>query len=136
MTSTAVDALTVTGSLFVLLAGVGVLRFPDVYARMHAATKASTLGIALIGLATAIALDGGRAKALIAVAFIFVTAPSAAHFIGRAAYRAEGIDINVATRDDLATILDDLTSSENGPGDRRGAEHDTEDVPEDPQAGP
>jgi multicomponent Na+:H+ antiporter subunit G len=104
---TAVEVLAVAGSVFVLLAGVGVLRFPDVYARMHAATKASTLGIALVGAATAIALDGGRGKTVIAVAFIFVTAPSAAHFVGRAAYRAEGIEIDLATRDDLAALIDD-----------------------------
>jgi multicomponent Na+:H+ antiporter subunit G len=102
----AVGVLAIIGAVFVLLAGVGVLRFRDVYARMHAATKASTLGIALIGLASAIALDGGRTKVLIAVAFIFVTAPSAAHFVGRAAYRAEGVEIDVATRDDLAAQID------------------------------
>jgi multicomponent Na+:H+ antiporter subunit G len=107
VTETAVEVLAIAGAVFVLLAGVGVLRFPDVYARMHAATKASTLGMALIGLATAIALDDGRPKALIAVAFIFVTAPSAAHFVGRAAYRAEGVEIDLATRDDLAALIDD-----------------------------
>jgi multicomponent Na+:H+ antiporter subunit G len=103
----AVAILTITGATFVLLAGIGAVRFPDVYARMHAATKASTLGIALVGLATAITLDGGRAKTLLAVAFIFVTAPSAAHLVGRAAYRAEGIEIDLATRDDLAALIDD-----------------------------
>ena len=107
MTDTSVGVLSVAGAVFVLLAGVGTLRFPDVYARMHAATKASTLGIALVGLAAAVALDGGRAKTLIAVAFIFVTAPSAAHFVGRAAYRAEGIEIDLAMRDDLASLIDE-----------------------------
>ena len=72
MRAGAVEVLAVAGAVFVLLAGVGALRFPDVYARMHAATKASTLGIALVGLATAVALDDGRAKTLVAVAFIAV----------------------------------------------------------------
>jgi multicomponent Na+:H+ antiporter subunit G len=99
--------LALLGAVFVLLAGVGVLRFNDVYARMHAATKASTLGIALIGFAGAIAIDGGRARTLIAVVFIFITAPSAAHFVGRAAYRAEHVEVESATRDDLATLLGD-----------------------------
>jgi multicomponent Na+:H+ antiporter subunit G len=103
---TAVEILTIAGAVFVLLAGIGTLRFPDVYCRMHAATKASTLGIALVGLAAAIALDDGRPKTIIAVAFIFVTAPSAAHFVGRAAYHAEGIEIDLATRDDLASLID------------------------------
>lgn len=97
----------VTGALLVVLAGVGVLRFPDVYARMHAATKASTLGIALMGIAAAVAIGDGRSKILLAVAFIFVTAPSAAHFVGRAAYRAEGIELRLEAGDDLAALLDD-----------------------------
>ena len=107
MVETFVELLVFVGAIFVLLAGVGVLRFPDVYARMHAATKASTLGIALIGIATTVALEGGRAKALAAVAFIFITAPSAAHFVGRTAYHAEGIEIELAGPDDLAAVIDD-----------------------------
>lgn len=101
-----VGAVALAGSLLVLLAGIGVLRFRDVYTRMHAATKVSTLGIALVGLAAAIGLDGGRAKILIAVAFTFVTAPSAAHLVGRAAHRAEGIDIELDVGDELAEVID------------------------------
>lgn len=106
MVTVVVEVLAVLGSLLVVLAGVGIVRFDDVYARMHAATKASTLGIALIGVAAALALDSGRAKIIIAVAFIFITAPGAAHFVGRAAYWAEGIDIDLDARDDLATMID------------------------------
>lgn len=106
MRETVVELLVLVGAMFVLLAGLGVLRFPDVYARMHAVTKASTLGIALIGIAAALSLEGGRAKALAAVAFIFITAPSAAHFIGRTAYFAEGIQIELAGPDDLATVIE------------------------------
>jgi multicomponent Na+:H+ antiporter subunit G len=104
---TVAEVLALTGAVFALLAGIGVLRFRDVYARMHAATKATTLGVALVGLGAAIALDSGRSKALLGVVFIFITAPSAAHFVGRAAYRAEGIEIDLAARDDLATMLDE-----------------------------
>jgi len=106
-----VDALApvvaVLGATLVLLAGVGVLRFPDLYARMHAATKASTLGVGLVALAAAASLGDGRIKALVAVAFIFVTSPSAAHLVARAAYRAEGVDLDLARRDDLASLMDD-----------------------------
>ena len=121
---TVVGVLAIAGAVFVLLAGAGVLRFPDVYARMHAATKASTLSVALIGLATAMALDDGRAKTLVAVAFIFVTAPSAAHFVGRAAYRAEGIHIDLATRDDLAALIDGPNSPNTASGEQRAGEDD------------
>lgn len=107
MADVIVGVLAIAGALFVLLAGVGVLRFPDLYARMHAGTKATTVGIALVGIAGAIAIDGGTAKIVLAVAVIFVTAPSAAHFIGRAAYRAEGVDIRLEGHDDLGEIMSD-----------------------------
>ena len=101
------EVLVVLGGLFVLLAGVGVLRLKDVYARMHAATKAPTLGVALIVLGGSIAVAEGRPQALLALAFVFITAPCAAHLVGRIAYRAEGVDLDLAERDDLAELMDD-----------------------------
>lgn len=125
MTDTIIALLTLAGAVLAALAGVGVVRFPDVYARMHAATKATTVAIALIGVAAAVDLDGGRAKILIAVTFVFLTAPTAAHVVGRAAYRAEGVHIDVDTRDDLAAMLAG-----------EGAERDTIDVHPEPGSGP
>jgi multicomponent Na+:H+ antiporter subunit G len=107
MSEAIVGTLAIAGAALVLLAGIGVLRFPDLYARMHAATKATTVGIGLISIAGAIAIDGGAAKILLAAAIIFITAPSAAHFIGRAAYRAEGIGIQLDGPDDLRSLLDE-----------------------------
>lgn len=107
MVDVIVGCLVIVGGLFIALAGVGVLRLPDLYARMHAATKATTVGIALIGGAGAIAIDGGTAKIVLAVAVIFVTGPSAAHFIGRAAYRAEGVEIRLEGHDDLERLMTD-----------------------------
>lgn len=115
MVDVVVGALAVIGGLFVLLAGAGTLRFPDLFARMHAATKASTVGILSVAVAGAIAIDGGAAKSLLAAAVIFVTAPSAAHFIGRAAYRAEGVDYRLDAGDALATLLDEDTGDEPPP---------------------
>lgn len=111
--------LALIGGAFVLLAGLGSLRFRDVYARMHAATKASALGLALVGVAGLLAVDGGTAKILLAVAFVFITTPSAAHLVGRAAYRAEGVDLDLAGPDDLAALLDrELGPEDDGtPGD-------------------
>lgn len=102
-----VGVLAITGALLVVLAGVGVVRFTDVYARMHAATKAATLGFSLIGVAAALGLEDGQSKIVLTVVFIFITAPSAAHLVGRAAYRAEGIEIDLEARDDLGDLLDD-----------------------------
>ena len=84
-----VIGLLVGGGLFAAIAGLGLLRMPDVYIRMHAATKAGTLGAGLILAAVAVhfAEAGITVRALAAIAFLMITAPVAAHLIGRAAYR-------------------------------------------------
>ena len=81
-----VGASVIVGSVLVMLAGLGVLRFPDLFSRMHAATKATTLGLGLIGVAAALAVDDVAGRV---VAAVFVTAPAAAHMVARATYRPE-----------------------------------------------
>lgn len=80
--------LLLSGAFFVLVAALGLVRMPDVYIRMHAATKAGTLGATLVLAATALhgADFGVTARAVAAIVFLFITAPVAAHLIGRAAY--------------------------------------------------
>ncbi|HLT17321.1 MAG TPA: monovalent cation/H(+) antiporter subunit G [Acidimicrobiales bacterium] len=107
VTELIVGLLALGGAGLVLLAGVGVLRFDDIYARMHAATKAPTLGALLIGAAAIVALDGGRLKVALAVVIIFVTAPVASHMIGRAAYRADGVELHLDAGDAFASFADD-----------------------------
>jgi multicomponent Na+:H+ antiporter subunit G len=94
------------GSSLIALAGFGVVRLGDVYARMHAATKASTLGIGLVAVAGALGIDGGAGPVILSAVAIFITAPSAAHLIGRGAYRAEGIEVHLDGDDDLREIVD------------------------------
>jgi len=80
--------LLVLGSLFSFVAALGMLRLPDTVIRMHAATKAGTLGagLILIGEAFFYAELGITLRALAAITFLLLTAPVAAHLIGRAAY--------------------------------------------------
>ena len=80
--------LLVLGSLFSFVAALGMLRLPDTVIRMHAATKAGTLGAGLILIAEAFfyAELGITLRALAAITFLLMTAPVAAHLIGRAAY--------------------------------------------------
>lgn len=82
--------LLVAGALFAALAGLGVVRLPDVYTRMHAATKAGTLGAGLVLIAAAVhfADAGLTLKVVATLFFLMLTAPVAAHMIGRAAYRS------------------------------------------------
>ena len=84
------SALVVLGALFCVLAAIGVMRFEDVFMRMHASTKAGTLGCGLIMLSVALSGDAtaAAARAMGIIAFLLLTAPVAAHMIGRAAYRA------------------------------------------------
>lgn len=80
--------LAALGAFFVFVAGLGIWRFKDVYMRMHAATKAGSLGLGL--LLAAVAVQDPTPTLLIKcaaiIAFIFLTAPIAAHMISRAAY--------------------------------------------------
>ncbi|CAN5591285.1 monovalent cation/H(+) antiporter subunit G [soil metagenome] len=80
--------LMLIGGAFLLVAGVGLLRMPDLMLRMHASSKAGTLGAGLIVLSVAtFYLDLSiTVRALAAVFFILLTVPVAAHVIGRAAY--------------------------------------------------
>lgn len=77
-----------SGSVLMLLAGLGILRMPDLFTRMHASTKGASLGVALLlaGAALHFGELGVTTKALVTTAFVFLTAPVAAHVLGRAAY--------------------------------------------------
>jgi multicomponent Na+:H+ antiporter subunit G len=79
----------VLGGALTFIAALGVLRMPDVYIRMHASTKAGTLGVLLIALALVfMGADAGVvSKALAVLAFVLLTAPIGAHLIARAAWR-------------------------------------------------
>jgi monovalent cation/proton antiporter MnhG/PhaG subunit len=78
----------IIGAAFMLLAGVGVVRMPDLFMRMQAATKASTLGMGCIVLAVAIHFGelGITTRALATIVFVCLTAPVAAHLVARASY--------------------------------------------------
>ena len=90
MIENVVGILWMVGSAFALLAAIGVLRMPDVFTRMQASTKASTLGLGCLALGAALQLgDVSSALRLLAIGvFLFVTTPVSAHVIARAAYRA------------------------------------------------
>jgi len=76
------------GSVFFLISSIGILRFPDLYTRMHAATKGGAFGavLMLMGVAVHFAELWISIEVLLVIIFIFLTAPVAGHMIGRAAY--------------------------------------------------
>jgi multicomponent Na+:H+ antiporter subunit G len=84
------SVLILLGGFFCFVAGLGVLRLPDVLIRMHASTKAGTLGSGLILVAVAIyfADTATTTRAVATILFLLITAPVAAHMVGRAAFRS------------------------------------------------
>ena len=103
-------AFDLAGAIFLLLGAalafigaVGLVRLPDLFARMHAATKPQTLGLLLIliGLALTVRTWASVATLLIVVASQALTAPVAAHMLGRAGYRAGVAEDDLLHHDEL-----------------------------------
>jgi multicomponent Na+:H+ antiporter subunit G len=80
--------LMAIGGALMLLAGIGILRMPDLFTRMHVATKSATLGVGCVLIAVALFFGdiGVFTRALLVILFFFLTAPVGAHLIGRAGY--------------------------------------------------
>jgi multicomponent Na+:H+ antiporter subunit G len=79
--------LIVAGGAFGLIAAIGIVRFPDLYCRLHASTKAGAFGAALVLFGAAIlkASGGMVVRAVLLVVFFYITAPLASHLLARAA---------------------------------------------------
>ena len=105
------SALLLIGAVFALSASIGMLRLPDLYSRMHAASKAGTVGSGLMLLALAVhANDIGIATRCIAgVVFFLLTAPISAHLLAKAAY-------SVGYRLSPLSVHDDMQSESDSAG--------------------
>jgi multicomponent Na+:H+ antiporter subunit G len=97
------ELLVLAGALLILLSAVGMLRFSDVFTRMHALAKATTAGFVVVLVGAAIRLDHPNdvTSLLVAALLQVLTSPVAANMISVAAYRAEGIAVDVDTVDEL-----------------------------------
>jgi len=100
--------LMAAGLFFSLTASIGVLRFPDLYTRMQAATKAGTLGVALMLAAAGVYFADTSVAALASVIILFflLTAPIASHLIARAAYFVDVQRWDQTIQDDLIGCYD------------------------------
>lgn len=98
------DVLLIAGAGWMLVAAIGALRFGDTYSRMHAITKASTLGLLLTLAGASVHLTGSDYVKLVLVGvFVFLTAPVGAHLISRAVTRWPGAaQVSIDTVDELA----------------------------------
>lgn len=101
-----IAVLSTIGALAILFASIGVLRMPDFYLRLSVTVKAATLGVGVFLICAAIVFPdvSVTAQAVAIIFFLLLTAPVAAHMIGRTAYRS-GISIwKNTTIDDQDTI--------------------------------
>ena len=89
-------ALILVGAVFVLAAALGLNRFPDLYSRMHAASKAGTVGSALMLIAVGI-----LARSLAGFFFFVLTAPVSAHLLAKAAHETGYPLSGISVRDDM-----------------------------------
>jgi multicomponent Na+:H+ antiporter subunit G len=114
MTTSSSGVLDILGALLLLLgamlcfaAAVGLVRFPDTLTRMHAATKPQTLGLLCAAAGLALSLHSIRALGMLVLvaALQLITAPVAAHMVGRTSYRTGQVRSDLLTEDDLADDL-------------------------------
>jgi multicomponent Na+:H+ antiporter subunit G len=115
---TAIASVAVlAGAAFMFVAGLGLARFPDVYTRMHAATKPATVGVVAImsGVALALYEVPVTARAALVALFFLLTAPVAAHAIARSAH-SRRVPLAPGTR-----IDEGATKRERSPPRRRSA---------------
>lgn len=90
------------GTAFILIAGLGILRMPDLFLRMSMTTKAATIGVGSILVACMIFFEDGAsvAKAFAIIIFMLLTSPVSAHMIGRASYLDRDVSLWSRTHTD------------------------------------
>jgi len=106
--------LMLSGGVIAIIAAIGLHRLPDVYARMHVATKPATLGITLCLSGAALRADGPSTatKLIVAVVFQLVTTPAAGHLLGRAAHAARAEVSEHTVIDELRPLPGQPTEAE------------------------
>ena len=117
-----VAALVVTGTAFILLASIGVVRMPDVYMRMQVSTKGASLGAGCLLLAVPVFFGDAAVgvRALLIIVFIFLTTPISAHMLARAAYMV-GVPLwEGSVVDELAGRYDRQTGELASPDEEEG----------------
>ena len=112
-----IDTLTavflVVGALMSLAAAVGLLRFPDLLSRMHAATKPQVLGLFLLLAAIGLQMRTLWVWPVLLVAWIFqlLTVPVSAHMVGRSGYRTKHLHRELLSSDDLDAVVEKAAQS-------------------------
>ncbi len=113
-----VVALIAVGVFFLTVGTIGLLRFPNVYNRMHATSKPTTLGTAAVFLAAVVEFGPGDEglTALVGILFLFLTVPTGAHMIARSAERVGVPFVGSVTWPDESAIRRDDSGGDSSPG--------------------
>jgi len=123
---TVIDAVSavfmLTGALMSLGAAVGLLRFPDLMSRMHAATKPQVLGLFLLLAALGLQMRTWWVWPVLLVAWLFqlLTVPVSAHMVGRAGYRTKHLHPELLSSDELEAVVQQA-AAKHGPDDGDGS---------------
>lgn len=98
------ELLLVVGAALILLAALGAVRFSDVFSRMHALSKASTLGLIIVLIGGLASLEAANDLTFLALAgaLHLVTSPIGSNLLARSTYYAEGIQQHIDDIDELA----------------------------------
>lgn len=99
----AVGLLIVVSGFLSMAAGIGIVRFPDVLTRLHAATKPQVLGLAavLVAIVMQVPTWGVLTTVVLIMTFQLLTQPMTAHMLGRAAYRSDHVRRDLLIEDEL-----------------------------------
>ncbi|MCE3245107.1 MAG: sodium:proton antiporter [Arthrobacter sp.] len=108
---TVIDAVSalfmIVGAVLSLAAAIGLLRFPDLMSRMHAATKPQVLGLFLLLAALGLQMRTWWVWPVLLVAWILqlLTVPVSAHMVGRAGYRTKHLHKELLSTDELEAVV-------------------------------
>ena len=106
-------ALILVGAIFMLISAIGIVRLPDVFSRMHAAGKASTVGISSILLGAGIFFSDEFLfyRMIVLIFLMFVTAPISTAALARAVYHSEKSLRRQLRHDEMAHTVTDKTDA-------------------------
>ncbi|MBT8161990.1 MULTISPECIES: monovalent cation/H(+) antiporter subunit G [Arthrobacter] len=127
-----IDAVTavllIVGALMSLGAAIGLLRFPDLMSRMHAATKPQVLGLFLVLAAIGLQMRELWVWPVLLVAWIFqlLTVPVSAHMVGRAGYRTKHLHPELLSADELEAVVLRAAGEQASAGEEPAEEKDEE----------
>ena len=110
----AVGLLILVSAFLSMAAGIGIVRFPDVLTRLHAATKPQVLGLATVLLAIVLQVPtwGVLTTVVLVMTFQLLTQPMTAHMLGRSAYRSDHVRRDLLIEDDLGHDIEEHDQEE------------------------